>query len=112
MLAQALLSEAGRAAVLTNRSTTCDIEADHALEECCSAYQGATVFIRHDRTRILRLVLTQPTRIIELASRPASYRFPGNTTSYSRSASSSCSTSKRARTRTSKVHREEEGIRH
>ena len=76
MLAQALVSDPD-VLLLDEPTNHMDIEAITALEEMLLAYQGATVFITHDRTLIRRLA----TRIVEL-DRGRLTSFPGNYDEY------------------------------
>jgi ATP-binding cassette subfamily F protein uup len=76
MLAKALVSDPD-VLLLDEPTNHMDIEAITALEEMLLAYQGATVFITHDRTLIRRLA----TRIVEL-DRGRLVSFPGNYDDY------------------------------
>ena len=76
MLAQALVSDPD-VLLLDEPTNHMDIEAITALEEMLLAFQGATVFITHDRTLIRRLA----TRIVEL-DRGQLVSFPGNYDEY------------------------------
>ncbi len=76
MLAQALVSDPD-VLLLDEPTNHMDIEAITALEEMLLSFQGATVFITHDRTLIRRLA----TRIVEL-DRGQLVSFPGNYDEY------------------------------
>jgi len=76
MLAQALVSEPD-VLLLDEPTNHMDIEAITALEELLLAFNGAVVFVSHDRTLIRRLA----TRIIEL-DRGQLVSFPGNYDEY------------------------------
>jgi ABC transport system ATP-binding/permease protein len=76
MLAQALVSDPD-VLLLDEPTNHMDIEAITALEEMLLSFQGAAVFITHDRTLIRRLA----TRIVEL-DRGQLVSFPGNYDEY------------------------------